>query len=79
MGLSSENARNYLSGLLIGAEVSNFFETSNPTAVHLFANPDLADLYEKALKARGVQVQRHQESSTLKVFLRIIADFEDSI
>lgn len=72
MGLSNEDACNFLSGLLIGAEVNNMLNNKEHKEVHIVSNKILTNLYSKALANRGVAVKHHFEANTLNIFLKVI-------
>lgn len=75
MGLSQEDASNYLSGLLIGAEVEDMLSISRPKEIHIVSNTMLTGLYTKALAPHNIAVTPHFEANTLNIFLKVIDNF----
>jgi 2-dehydro-3-deoxygalactonokinase len=70
MGEKIDANREHLSGLIIGAEIQAAITHFTHKSVHVIANPELADLYERALSEFGISAIKVSDSLTLKVFNR---------
>jgi 2-dehydro-3-deoxygalactonokinase len=70
MGEKIDANREHLSGLIIGAEIQAAITHFTHTSVHIIANTELANLYERALSEFGISAIKVSDSLTLKVFNR---------
>ena len=70
MGGKIDDNREHLSGLIIGAEIQAAITHFRDKHVHIIANAELAEIYEKALAEFGISATKIADSLTLKVFNR---------
>jgi 2-dehydro-3-deoxygalactonokinase len=70
-GKSQEASREFLSGLLIGAEIKSAEAWINSREVTLIASDSITDTYSKALEHFGITPRVHDQKSLINYFVAI--------
>lgn len=71
-GLPSQSSRNYLSGMLIGAEISHATKFWGTKKVHLISNDKLSSIYKQSLELNLIETELHLEETAIKIILKVI-------